>query len=169
MRILLIAGLCLCMLTSSYIVRAQNGPTGPVAPFSPNTQMHHDAVKALVILKTDTGDVRTNNIFVMATDIETMDMPPKGIAQKTMGPITEDVIVVIAVKKNVQLLRLPALLAKYKIDTKYQKLPVYVDGKLVTHPGPVIVAESMVKSVALKNFQIHITTNTAEKGTLGLN
>lgn len=105
----------------------------------------------------------------MATDIENLDLPYKAIAQKTMGPIAEDVVAIFTVKKNIQLLRLPALLAKYNIDAKYQKLPIYVDDKLVTHPGPVIVAESMVKMVALKNFQIHITTHTGGKGTLGFN
>ena len=155
------------MLTSFDIVKAQNGLSGPIAPLAPTTQMHHPPVKVLVILKTDTGDVRTNNIFVMAKDIEKLDLPPKGIAQKTMGPIEEDVVAVFTVKKNIQLLRLPALLAKYNIEAKYQNLPVYIDSKLLTHPGPVIVADYLIKQVALLDSQIHITTNTGGKGTLG--
>ena len=169
MRRLLIACFCLCLLTLSYKIKAQNGLHGPIDTIPRQTQMHHAPVKVLVILKTDTGDVKTNNVFVMANDIENLDLPAKVIAQKTMGSIEEDVVAIFTVKKNVQLLRLPALLAKYHIDAKYQRLPVYVDGKMLTHPGPVIIADSMVKSVALLNFQIHITTHTRGKGTLGFN
>ena len=105
----------------------------------------------------------------MSNDIENLDLPSKSIAQKTMGPIAEDVVMIFKVKKNVQLLRLPALLAKYHIDAKYQRLPVYVDGKMLTHPGPVIIADSIIESVSLLNFQIHIATHTGGKGALGFN
>ncbi len=168
MRTILTACFCLCMVT----VKAQNGLSGPVAPLSPNGRIgpgNHAKVKVLVILKTDTGDVRTNNLFVMSADVENLDLPPKVKAEKTLGPVDEDVVAIFTVKKDVKLLRLPGLLAKYNFDAKYTRLPVYVDGKMVTHPGPVIVAESMVKSVNLKSAQIHITTNTGGKGTLGFN
>lgn len=169
MRILLIACVCLAMLISPNQVQAQNGLSGLITQLPLNTKINSGKVKVLVILKTDTGDVRTNNLFVMSADIENLDLPSKVKAEKTLGPIDEDVVAIFTVKKDVKLLRLPALLAKYSIDAKYLRLPVYVDGKLITHPGPVIVAESMVKSVSLTSAQIHITTNTGGKGTLGLN
>ncbi len=166
MRTLLTALFCLCMVT----VEAQNGLSGTIAPLSSNTKINSnkDKIKALVILKTDTGDVKTNNILAMATDIEKMDLPSKTEVSKTLGPIEEDVVVVITLKKDVNWLRLPALLAKYHIDAKYSNLPVCVDDKLLTHPGPVIIAEPMVKAVNFKNTQIHITTHNG-KGALGLN
>ncbi len=166
MRILVTALFCLCMVT----VKAQNGLSGLVTQMPLNTKINSDKVKvkALVILKTDTGDIKTNNIFALATDIEKMDLPSKTEVSKTLGPIEEDVVVVITLKKDVRWLRIPALLAKYHIDAKYSNLPVYVDDKLLTHPGPVIIAEPMVKAVDLKNAQIHITTNNG-KGALGLN
>lgn len=166
MRTIIIGCFCLGFITSPYIVKAQNGLHGPV---NQTTGMLYTPVKVLAILKTDTGDVRTNNIIVMSSDIENIDLPAKGIAQKTLGPIAEDVVVLVTIKKNVQLLRLAALLAKYNIDAKYANLPVYVDGKMLTHPGPVLVADSIVKTVALLNSQIHITTNTGGRGALGLN
>lgn len=171
MRILLIACVCLAMLISPNQVQAQNGLSGLITQLPLNTKINSGKVKVkvLVILKTDTGDVRTNNLFVMSADMENLDLPSKVKAEKTLGPIDEDVVAIFTVKKDVKLLRLPALLAKYSIDAKSLRLPVYVDGKLVTHPGPVIVAESMVKSVSLTSAQIHITTNTGGKGTLGLN
>lgn len=118
--------------------------------------------KTLYIVKTDTKEFRTNHFLVDTKDVENMLLPTKDEVSKKFGPVSEDVVIYVTLKKNASLMTLPMLLAKYNISAQNQSV-VLVDGVPISGPDDLLSSGNTVKNVSVSNGQINIITKTGPK------
>ena len=114
----------------------------------------------LYVIKMDGKNIKTNHFLVEVMDIQTLDLPSKDSASKTLGTIKEDVVMIITLKKNVTLYTLPMLLEKYNIDPNDKSLPFFIDGKAITNPADIVSTGDFIRIIAKVNGQINISTKS---------
>ena len=115
---------------------------------------------ALFVLKMDGKSIKTHLLMVDTKDIQTLELPSKDSASKTLGTINEDGVVIITLKKNVTLYTLPMLLEKYNIDPNDKSLPFFIDDVAVTNPADIVSTGDFIRTIAKVNGQINITTKS---------
>jgi hypothetical protein len=117
----------------------------------------------LYVIKMDGENIKTNHCLVGTMDIQTMDLPSKAEASKTIGTIKEPLVMIITLKKNVTLYTLPMLLEKFNIDPNDKSLPFFIDSIAITNPDDIVSTGDFIKTIAKVNGQIHITTKSPLK------
>ena len=121
----------------------------------------------LFVLKMDGESIKTHLLMLDTKDIQKLDLPSKDSASKTLGPITEDGVVINTLKKNVTLCTLPMLLEKFNIDPNDKSLPIFIDGEAVTNPADIFSADDFIRTIVKDKGQIYITTKVpVHKGVL---
>jgi hypothetical protein len=114
----------------------------------------------LYVIKMDGKNIKTNHCLVETMDIQTMELPSKASASKTLGTIKEDLVMIITLKKNVTLYTLPMLLEKFNIDPNDKSLPFFIDGIAITNPDDIFSTSDFIRTIAKVNGQINITTKS---------
>lgn len=114
----------------------------------------------LYVIKMDGKNIKTNHFLVEDKDIQTLELPSKASASKTLGTINEDAVMLITLKKNVTLYTLPMLLEKFNIDPNDKSLPFFIDGVAVTNPADIVSTGDVIRTIAKVNGQINITTKS---------
>lgn len=117
----------------------------------------------LYVIKMDGKNIKTNHFLVEAMDIQTLDLPSKDSASKTLGTIKEDGVMIVTLKKNVILYTLPMLLEKYNIDPNDKSLPFFIDGEAIPNPADIVSTGDFIRTIAKVNGQINITTKAPIK------
>jgi|GEM_PF-5869376 len=123
-----------------------------------NAQPALHKVKALYIIKFDNTSIKTNHLLIHINDIETLLLPSKTDATKTLGEFPEDLAVIVFLKAKATPLNLSMLLTKFNIQASDNIRPVYIDNKLVTNPNNILTTGDVVKSIAVNQDKIFIST-----------
>lgn len=119
--------------------------------------------KVLFVIKKDGNIIKTNHYFGEDKNIETIDLPSKAEASKTLGTIKEDIVTILTFKKNVTIYTLPMLLEKFNIDPTDESLPVFVDGHAIPNPADIVSTGDFIIAIEKVNGQINITTKSPRK------
>jgi len=128
---------------------AQNGNSKPVT--------------ALYVIKSDTNIIKTNHLFIDTKEIAHLDLPSKAEASKSLGSISEDVVIYITLKKDVKLLTLSKLLAYNNLGVEYKNIPVYIDGEAIPNPDDILSTEAGLKNISKTSKRIDLTTKSGPK------
>jgi hypothetical protein len=118
---------------------------------------------ALYVIQMDGKSIKTHLLMVDTKDIQTLELPSKDSASKTLGTINEDGVVIITLKKNVTLYTLPMLLEKYNIDPNDKSLPFFIDDVAFPNPADIVSTGDFIRTIAKVNGQIKITTKSPIK------
>jgi hypothetical protein len=117
-------------------------------------------VTALWVIISATDTIKTNHLFIEPEKIADLYLLSKAEASQSLGPISEDVVFYVTLKKDVRLLNLSELLAHYHLDVAYKNIPVYKDGEAIPDPGDILSTKTGFKNVTRTSTRIDLTTMT---------
>jgi hypothetical protein len=122
-----------------------------------------DRYNVLYVIKMDGNIIKTNHFLVEDNYFQTLEIPSKAEASKTLGTIKEALVLIITLKKDVTLYTLPMLLEKFNIDPKDKSLPFFIDGYAITNPDDIVSTGDFIRKMAKVNGQINIITKSPLK------
>ena len=117
-------------------------------------------VSALYVVKSQSGTIKANHVFVDTKDIENLYLPSKAEGSESLGPVSEDVVIYITLKKDVKVLSISKLLAYYNLDAQYNNIPVYIDGAAVSDPDAILATKTGLKNITRTSKRIDLTTKS---------
>jgi hypothetical protein len=116
--------------------------------------------RALYVVKSQSGTIKTNLIFVDAKDIENLYLPSKAEASESLGPVSEDVVIYMTLKKGVKVLSISKLLAYHNLDAQYNNIPVYIDGTAISDPDAMLATKTGLKNIIITRTSKRIDLST---------
>ena len=120
-------------------------------------------VKALYVVKSKSGTIKANHIFIDPKDIENLYLPSKAETLASLGPVSEDVVIYMTLKKDVKVLSISKLLAYNNLDAQYNNIPVYIDGAPISDPDAILATKTGLKNITRTSERIDLTTKSALK------
>ncbi|WP_162052908.1 hypothetical protein [Pontibacter pamirensis] len=144
--------ICCLLLACSLTTQAQGTEPQFFPPITQNIYIADDVARPLVIIGSQ--ETAYDALILDPDKIQHLNVYKGEKALEKFGDKGKEGVVVMTLKKEITLARLPEIFEQFHVSEKGQKLTVAIDGKHVSEPELLLADLRQIKKVEVKPFDV---------------
>lgn len=144
--------ICCLLLACCLTTQAQGTEPQFFPPTTQYASITNDAVRPLVVIGSQ--ETSSDALILDPTTIQHLEIYKGEKAVKKFGEKGKEGIVVMTLKEEIPLARLPEIFEQFNVSEKGQKLTVAIDGNHVSDPELLLADLRQIKKIEVKPFDV---------------